>query len=150
MAAPVATYEFNETENATLASTARWAKLWGIISLVAGVLLLILGVLMIVVLAAAMATAPPSSSGAATVTPGTVIALGVSFIPSALVSIVGGVFYLMSGNSLNKVVTTQGDDIRLLTSAVQTLTRAFMIEAIALVVSFIAGFAIGLTMKGGS
>lgn len=149
MGAPAATYEFTEVENTTLASTARWAKYWGIISIVSGVLLLIIGVLMIVVLGAAMATAPPSSSGSAAITPATVIALGVSFIPAALVSIIGGVFYLMSGNSLQKVVTTQGDDVRLLMEAVQTLTRAFMIEAIALVVSFIAGFVIGLTMQGG-
>lgn len=147
MPAP-ATYEFNDMENATLASTARWAKGWGIISLVAGILLLILGFLMIVVLAAAMTTAPPSASGPQ-ITPGTVVALGVSFIPSAIVSIVGGVFYLMSGNSLSKVVETQGDDIGLLMNAVRTLTRAFMIEAISLVVSFVIGFVIGLTMQGG-
>lgn len=146
MGAP-ATHEFSESENATLASTAKFAKLWGIISIVAGVLMLILGILMIVVLGAAMATAPASSSPQ--ITPATVIALGISFIPAALVSVVGGVFYYMSGNDLQRVVVTQGEDIRLLMSAVQTLTRAFMIEAIALVISFIGGFVIGLAMQHG-
>ena len=149
MGAPAATYEFNDFENTTLASTARWAKWWGIISIASGALLLILGVLMIVVLGAAMATAPPSSSGGAAITPATVVAIGVSLIPASLVSIIGGVFYLMSGNSLQKVVSTQGEDVPLLMDAVKTLTRAFMIEAIALVVSFIIGFVIGLTMQHG-
>lgn len=144
-----ATYEFSEMENATLSSTARFAKYWGIISIIGGVLLLILGVLMIVVLGAAMATAPPPSSGGPAITPATVIALGVSFIPSSIVSIIGGVFYWLSGTSLERVATTQGDDIQLLMTSVKSLTRAFMIEAIALVVSFVIGFGIGIAMQGG-
>ncbi len=140
-----ATYEFSEMENATLASTARFARYWGIISIIAGALLFIIGVLMVVLLGAAVATAPSSSSSG--LSPAMVVALGASLIPSSFVSIIGGVFYFMSGNNLQKVATTQGEDIPLLMKAVQSLTRAFMIEAIALVVSFIFGFVLSFAMN---
>jgi heme/copper-type cytochrome/quinol oxidase subunit 2 len=142
-----ATYEFSEMENATLASTARFARYWGIISIVAGVLLFIIGLLMVILLGAAVATAPASSSGSAALSPAMVVGIGLSLIPSSIVSIIGGIFYFVSGNNLTKVATTQGEDIPLLMKAVQSLTRAFMIEAIALVVSFIFGFVLSFAMN---
>lgn len=141
MGAP--TYEFSEIENATLASTARFAKIWGVISVVLGVLFLLLGSAVVVFIGATVATAPPSSG----VSPASVVAVGVALIPSSLVSIIVGVFYFMSGNSLQQVVTTQGDDIALLMKALETFKRAFAIEAIAVGVSFVIGFVLSFAMN---
>jgi hypothetical protein len=145
------TYEFNEMENATLSSTARFAKIWGIISLISGVLLLIVGILIIAVIGAAIAANAGSSSSSA-LKPATVMALGFALIPSSLVSIIGGIFYLRSGSSLQNVVTTHGNDIPLLMEATRALSRAFMIEAIAMMVGFVLGFVIGIlnAAAGGS
>ena len=147
-AGATASYEFNEFENATIASTARWAKLWGIISLVSGILVLILGVLMVAVLGA-MVAASPSSGSSAALKPAMIVAMGAGLIPTALVSIIGGIFYLQSGNSLRRVVDTQGNDIPLMVDAVRSLSRAFMIEAIAMIVGFVIGFGIGLALQVG-
>ena len=143
-----ASYEFDESQNAVIASTARFARLWGVISLVTGVLALVLGVLAATVLAAALPAA--SASGTSPLLkPTMIVALGISMIPSALVSIIGGVFYLNSGASLQNVVTTQGNDIPLLMDAVRSLSRAFMIEAIAMMVAFVVGFGIGIAAQVG-
>jgi hypothetical protein len=141
-------YEFNEGENFTIGETARYARLWGIISLVAGVLLLMMGIFAAVAFAALVpATATGSSS--ALVKPAMVVAIGVSLIPSALVSILGGVFYMNASSSLRLVVETQGNDIPLLMQAIQSLSRAFMIEAIAMVFSFVVSFSINIASSMG-
>lgn len=145
------TYEFNEMENATISSTARFARMWGIISVVSGVLVLILGILMVVLLGAAVAADAATSGGSSgALKPSMVVALGFSLIPASLVSIIGGIFYFISGNSLKQVAETQGNDIPLLMNAVRSLSRAFMIEAIAMVVGFILGFIIGLLNQAGA
>lgn len=149
MAPVAANYEFNEIENRTIASAARWAKLWGVISLVSGILLLILGILMVAVVGAMMAASAASGSSGA-LKPGMIVAIGAGLIPSSLVSIIGGIFYLSSGSSLRRVVDTQGNDVQLLMNAMRSLSRAFMIEAIAMMVGFVAGFGIGIAMRGGS
>jgi hypothetical protein len=78
-----------------------------------------------------------------------VSAIGIALIPSALVSIIGGVFYLRSGSALRSVVDTQGDDIRLLTDAVRSLSTAFKIEAIAMAIGFVVGLVIGFATRAG-
>src|SRR5215467_14094870 len=87
---PMATaaYEFSDVENLTIAKTARYARLWGIISIVAGVLVLG-GGLMLTASAAALA----STFGNKAPMLG---AIGIALIPTALVNIVGGIFYLQS------------------------------------------------------
>jgi hypothetical protein len=135
------TYEFNEAENATIAGTARYARRWGVISIVVGVIVLAAGVVL-----AAMAAALDTSLGGKGVMLG---AVGVALVPTSLVYFVGGIFYLRSGRSLLDVVETQGNDIPLLMGAVKSLSRAFMIEAIASAVAFVAGFAIGLVNAAG-
>jgi len=145
--APVANYEFNELENSQLASTARFAKLWGIISLVSGILILLMGIGITVMMAGVTAAAASSSSSTPGMSPAAIGAIGVGLIPSALVSIIGGIFYMSSGSSLRAVVDTQGNDIPLLMNAVKALSRAFMIEAIAMAVGFIVGFIIGLVIN---
>ncbi|HEY1954032.1 MAG TPA: hypothetical protein VGH28_00420 [Polyangiaceae bacterium] len=141
-------YEFNELENRTISSTARYARIWGVISLIAGVLLLGMGILMTVVFAAMGAAATASGSTGA-FKPAMIAALGAALIPSSIVSIIGGIFYWIAGSSLQRVVDTQGNDIALLMQGVKSLSRAFMIEAIAMMVSFVAGLGIGLAAQLG-
>ena len=145
-----ASYEFNDAENVTIASTARFARMWGIISLATGVLTLIIGVLLVVLFAAATTLATASTSGPTAMKPAMIVAIGASLIPSSLVSIIGGIFYLRSGASLQRVVETQGNDIPLLVDAVRALSRAFMIEAIAMMVGFVIGLVIGIAMQIGA
>jgi len=145
-------YEFNESENATIASTARYARLWGIISVVAGILTLISGIGITALFAALPASALASSSASSPTAfkPAMLVAIGVSLIPSAIVNIVGGIFYMRAGGSLQSVVETQGNDIPLLMDSVRALSRAFMIEAIAMLVAFVIGLGIGVAMQMGA
>lgn len=142
-----ATYEFNEIENLTIADVAKYARMWGIISLVSGVLVVMMGIGMAVV-AGAVTGASRSSSGPLS-SPAAVAAIGVALVPSGIVSIIGGIFYTRSGAALRAVVDTQGDDIRLLTDAIRSLSTAFKIEAIAMAVGFVIGFVIGLVGRVG-
>jgi hypothetical protein len=140
-----APYEFNEIQNATIGDTARYARLWGIISLVSGVLVLVSGILLTAMFMGAAAV----SGGSPMLKPALLAAIGISLIPTSLVSILGGIFYMSSGASLQRVVETQGNDIPLLMDAVRALSRAFMIEAIAMMVSFVIGLVVGIVMQTG-
>ena len=149
---PPNAYEFNELENLTIGEVARYSRIWGIISLISGVLLLGLGVV-IAAMGGAIAAATAKTGGSnAFSSSAAVVALGVALVPSAIVCIIGGVFYTRSGTALRNVVDTQGNDIQLLTEAVRSLTLAFKIEAIAMAVGFVIGFGIGLVGRasGGS
>ena len=143
-------YEFNEVENGAIANTAKFARIWGWISLVSGVLLLGLSLLVVFAIAAMFATMHSSGSMPSALSTAKITALGMSLLPSSIVSILGGIFYISSGSSLYRVVTTQGNDIPLLMDAVKQLSRAFMIEAIAMMVSFVVGLVIGLMGMGGT
>ena len=138
-------YEFNEVENLTIADVARYARIWGIISLVSGVLVLFMGIgIAFMGGAIAAATAGRGGNSSMLSSSAAVAALGAALIPSGIVSIVGGIFYTRSGAALRTVVDTQGNDIGLLTEAVRSLTLAFKIEAIAMAVGFVFGLAIGI------
>jgi hypothetical protein len=134
-------------ENLTIENVAKYARLWGICSLISGVLVLIMGIVITIaagaVAAAAHATDGPMSNPAA------LGAIGVALIPTALVSIIGGFFYLKSGAALRSVVQTQGDDIRLMMDAIRSLTTALKIEAIAMAVGFVLGLVIGIVGRAG-
>jgi hypothetical protein len=54
-----------------------------------------------------------------------------------------------ASSSLRLVVETQGNDIPLLMQAIQSLSRAFMIEAIAMVFSFVVSFSINIASSMG-
>jgi hypothetical protein len=141
---PGGTYEFNPTENITIADVARYARLWGIISLVSGALVLLLGI-GVAAMGGAIAAATAGRAGASALSSSAAVAaIGIALVPTALVSIIGGIFYVRSGEALRSVVDTQGNDIALLTEAVRSLTLAFKIEAIAMAVGFVVGLAIGL------
>lgn len=137
----VAAYEFSDYENQTIKSTAKFARIWGVISIVSGVLLLVLA-FGIMALAAGMVAA----LGAKGLSTGALMA---SLGPLGLVNIVCGVFYLQSGGALHNVVDTQGQDVPLLMSAMQTLSRAFMIETIATILAFVVGFGWGIASRVG-
>lgn len=140
------TYEFNEAENFTIDNVAKYARVWGIISLISGILLLLMGIT-VTILGGAIAAAMKGSGNA--MGPAIVAGAGVALIPSSLVSIIGGVFYMKSGASLKEVTQTQGNDIPLLMNAVRSLATAFKIEAIAMAVGFVIGFVIGFALRAG-
>lgn len=151
--APAApTYEFNSVENLTIESVAKYARLWGIVSLISGVLTLVMGIVVAVAAGAVAAASAASHSSANPImsNPAALGAIGVALVPSAIVSIIGGVFYLKSGAALRSVVDTQGDDINLLTNAVRSLSTAFKIEAIAMAVGFVVGLIIGVVTRTGA
>ena len=149
-AAPGGTHEFNPAENLTIAEVARYARLWGIISLVSGVLVFILGIV-IAAMGGAIAAATAGRGGASSAlsSSAAVAALGIALVPTAIVSVVGGIFYMRSGTALRSVVDTEGNDIVLLTEAVRALTLALKIEAIAMAVGFFIGLGIGIVSRVG-
>jgi hypothetical protein len=139
-------------ENLTIENVAKYARLWGICSLITGVLVLIMAIVVTIAAGAVAAASVASSHGSSSSplsSPAAMGAIGVALIPSALVSIIGGFFYLKSGTALRSVVETQGDDIRLLTEAVRSLSTAFKIEAIAMAVGFVIGLIIGVVSRAG-
>ena len=149
-AAPGGTYEFNAAENLTIADVARYARIWGIISLVSGILVFLMGI-GVAMMGGAIAAATAGRSGSSNMlsSSAAVAALGIALVPTAIVSMVGGIFYMRSGAALRSVVDTEGNDIGLLTEAVRSLTLAFKIEAIAMAVGFVIGLGIGIIGKVG-
>jgi len=141
-------YEFNQSENLTIASVAKFARMWGIISLISGVLVVGMGAV-VALLAGAVAAASATSRSSTGLGPAAMAALGIALIPSGVVSIIGGIFYTKSGSALRAVVDTQGDDIRLMTEAMRSLSTAFKIEAIAMAVGFVIGLVIGFANQAG-
>ena len=146
-APPGGTYEFNPTENLTIADVARYARLWGIISLVSGVLVFMLGIGIAIMGGAIAAATAGRGSANALSSSAAVAAVGIALIPTAIVSFIGGIFYMRSGAALRSVVDTEGNDIPLLTEAVRSLSLAFKIEAIAMAVSFVIGLFIGVASR---
>lgn len=140
------TYEFNEAENLTIDNVAKYARVWGIISLISGILVLLMGIT-VTILGGAIAAAMRGTSSP--FGPAIIAAMGAALIPSSIVSIIGGVFYMKSGASLKAVTQTQGNDIALLTNAIRSLSTAFKIEAIAMAVGFVIGFILGIAMRAG-
>lgn len=144
-------YEFNAGENFTIDNVAKYARLWGIVSLISGVLTLVMGIFVAVAAGAIAASSHASSSSNPIMSnPAALGALGVALVPSAIVSIIGGLFYLKSGAALRSVVDTQGDDVNLLMNAVRSLSTAFKIEAIAMAIGFVVGLVIGVVTRTGA
>lgn len=99
-------YEFNDAENAIIGKTASRAKLWGIISIVIGALY---------AMSSCFAFASPSV---------------LTNLPSGVIGIVVGIFFLGVGNALQNVVATQGNDIQHIMEALQKMGTAFMVQII--------------------
>jgi hypothetical protein len=141
-APPGGGYEFGPFENDTIESVAKFARWWGILSLVGGALLVLFAIGMAGV--GAMHAVLPESSAAQA---GSLGAISAVVGMQALVFLSVGVFYLKSGGALRSVVDTQGNDIELLMNAMRTMKRAFQIEAIATVAGFFLGFILNIIIR---
>ena len=113
-------YEFSEAENTVIGKTAGRAKLWGIISIVVGSLY---------TMSTCGAFASPSF---------------LTNLPSGVIGIVVGIFFVGVGNSLQNVVTTQGNDIQHIMEALQKMGTAFLVQIITTLIG--VGLAILLIM----
>ena len=134
-AAPPAggSYEFTQAENMTIGRLASRAKMWGIISIVIGAVMLISGVALALAIDHVLAQAG-----------GAVIA------SAALQPVVSGAFYLSAGGAFNNVVNTQGNDIPHMMSAMGKLTNAMRVEAIVAIIAMVAGTVLGIVFSGGN
>lgn len=103
-------YEFNAFENSVIDKCAGRAKLWGTISTVMGALQVLGSCGMV------------SNSSLAT------------WLPSGIVAIVVGVSFIGVGNSLRAVVTSQGNDVMHMMTALNKLGGAFMVQIICMIV----------------
>lgn len=130
-------YEFSALENDFIMKTATRTKVWGVISIVMGVLSAAgLGLLLLFWgdIEGAMAT-----SGQTGVNTGVMAAAFAALIPLSLVYLVSGFFYIGSGSSLAAVVTTEGNDVELLMSGLDRLANAFRAEVAVTVLSVLIG-----------
>jgi len=132
-------YEFGPAEDAIITKAGRRARIWGIISVVGGVLTLGAGIVLV-----ALASSLPAPLNAAG--PG----IGVGLLPLALANLVGAFFYFQSGQSLESVATTQGNDIEHMMQGLNKLSKAFMIEAILTIIAIVVGFGLGVAVAGSS
>jgi hypothetical protein len=103
-------YEFSQMENQIIERAATRTRVWGIISIILGVLELL-------------------GTVGAIASPGLII-----YLPQGIVSIIIGTTFLGAGNSLRAVVDTQGNDVPHMMTAIQKLGSAFNIQIIVTVV----------------
>ncbi len=116
-AAAVGGYEFNAGEEQIIGRTARYAWLWGVVSIVIGAFALL-----------------ASLQGSAAV---------LGQIPVGIANIVIGSFFVGSSRSLKSVVTTSGDDIAHLMEALRKFGVAFLIQLVMFFLAFVAALIIG-------
>lgn len=108
-------YEFNDMENATIAKAAGRARMWGIISIVIGVLYVISGFFAV----AQPALLPNLASGAK--------------------DIVVGIVFLGVAGSLTQVVQTQGNDVQHMMQALDKLSTSLMVQIVVTIVGVVLG-----------
>jgi hypothetical protein len=113
-------YEFNQLENSVIDKCAARAKLWGWISAVLGGCQILGG-------------GCGSLSSA-------MLAL---YVPYGIVFLIVGITFIGVGNSLRYVVTTQGNDVGHMMTALQKLGSAFLIQSITFLVFVILGLFVG-------
>jgi hypothetical protein len=121
-------YEFGEVENLNIARAAEFSRIWGVMALVIGVLMLLMmlgGIFFTVAMASEM-----DDLAAAVVL---IIVVAVMTAPLAFVFLATGGHYISSGRALREVVETSGNDVGLLMNALETLARAFRVEMIVII-----------------
>ena len=125
-------YEFNDIENRGIAKVAGRTRGWGIVSIIAGVAQIILGVVLAIAMNPFQAT----------------------YVVAGVIAIVVGVFFLKGASGLQAVVDTQGQDVPHLMNALGQLSKSFLIQAIAttvglfvMVAVFVIGFIVGMTQS---
>jgi ABC-type Na+ efflux pump permease subunit len=129
-------YEFSVVENGTIDKVGSRARIWGIISLVVGVL-----VVVALVVVFAMAGQLGGLAGKARL-------LLLAFAPVGLVYLVMGWLYITAGQAMRDVVATQGKDVEHLMQGLDKLGSAFRLEVILTIVAVVAGFVLGMAMAG--
>ena len=107
-------YEFTQQENLVIGTTARYAKWWGRVSLVIGVIITLFAL--------------------RSFTQG-----GVAALLQGVAPVIVGVFFIKAGKALQLVVDTEGDDISHMMTAVQSLGSAFLVQLSVLVIAFAIG-----------
>ncbi len=138
-------YEFDVIQNATIEKAAKRTRLWGIVSLVFGTIGLVLSI----------------AFGFWTFTSGLMADLGQQgavitaaifgfLAPMALVYAVVGKLYIDSGNALEAVVTSSGNDVLHLMRALDKMANAFRLEVIMSAIGFVLGLVLGVVAGAGA
>jgi len=131
-------YEFSVLENATIDKAGARARIWGIISLVVGVL---------VVVALVFVFAMTSELGPLA---GKVRLLLLGFAPVGLVYLVMGWLYITAGQAMRAVVATEGADVEHLMRGLDKLGSAFRLEVMLTIVAVVLGLVLGVAIAGGT
>lgn len=132
-------YEFSQWENMTIGRAAGRTRGWGVISLIVGAIILV-GVVVVFLVAGEIPADMRDLVLQITAAAG---------IPLALVNLVTGWLYVSSGGALKLVVTTSGNDVPNLMTALNRMGNAFRIEAIVMVAAMVIGFVVGLMIGSG-
>lgn len=127
-------HEFGQIENAAMTKAGGRTKRWGYVSLVLGAILLLAS---FAIFGVGAALPGPMAGGA-------VAALGVG--TAALIQLATGWFYVQSGDRIESVATTQGNDVEHLMQGLDKLANAMRIEAIVTMVLFSLGFIAALVV----
>lgn len=112
-------YEFTADENETIALVGSRAKLWGIISIVTGVLALV-GLVVALLFKDELIEHGLEANY--------VTVFVVALVPIVLTHLVISMLYMGAGKSLQAVVHTQGNDIEHLMQSLDKLGTAFLVE----------------------
>ncbi|MGH1342038.1 MAG: hypothetical protein ACRBN8_10830 [Nannocystales bacterium] len=127
-------YEFSDEENEQISQTGARARLWGLISLITGVLALV-GLIVSLVFKDELILHG--------LDPSYVTIFVVSLVPIVLTHLVISMLYVGAGKSLEAVVATEGNDIEHLMQSLDKLGTAFLVEFVigflAIIVSVGAG-----------
>lgn len=121
-------YEFAPHEDIVIGAMATRAKLWGYLSLIAGGLMTLIGVGVMVVMRG-------DAKG---------VGAGGALLAIALAPAISGYSYVSAGGAMRRVVTSSGDDISHMMSAISSLRSAVRVEVIASVLAFCVGFGLGV------
>lgn len=127
-------YEFGDMENVSIDKTGRRSYIWGVISIIIGVLAILGGV-------AAIAFVGELSGELGFLTPGVILAV---LVPTAVVNFATGFLYVSAGKAFRAVVETEGNDVELLMTGLNKMAGAFRIEFVLSIVGFVIGGVIGL------
>jgi len=74
------------------------------------------------------------------------LAIGVAVAVFSIQPLASGVFYRSAGDALRSVVNTRGNDIPYMLAAVEKLTTAFKVEAIAAILTLLIGVVAGVAV----
>lgn len=121
-------YEFAPHEDSIIGAMATRAKLWGYLSLIAG------GVMTMAGLGVMVAWRGDEKA----------LTAGGAMLAIALAPCISGYSYVAAGRAMRRVVTSSGNDIAHIMSAIASLRSAVRVEVIASILAFCIGFGLGL------